>query len=297
MGKIRDTSRWSTEYRQARTAAATAGRAAYDEARLTLLTEDALQAVRWLLFHSYTSGPVLRLLVGRSVRFVTTLREIGWISAEPRYVRSAKRSKRDGRQIRSVSLLFLTHKGYREAIQAFKLSPDEYPRSRKIDRPEVIRHNIIAQLVAASLVRDMRNHGVWADSHPPAKLALIDRPEVRSMLRLGLRKTQLIPDELILSDHAEYFAFQSEEFALYGKLGYAIEVERTPKSDEEVKKLVEKLFDLNRLFRVVLVTETRQKMESMIEKLQKWAVAGTAFDRSMITELVIREVWDDPDPF
>lgn len=297
MGKFRDTSLWTKEYRQARTAAATAGRAAYDEARLTLLTEDALQAVRWLLFHGYTSAPVLRLLVGRSVRFVNTLRSIGWISAEPRYVRSARRSKRDGRQIRSVSLLFLTHKGYREAIQAFKLSPDEYPRSRKIDRPEVIRHNIMAQLVAASLLRDMRNHGVWGDSYPPSKLALIDRPDIRSLLKLELRKNQLIPDELILSDHTEYFAFQSEKFALYGKLGYAIEVERTPKSDEEVKKLVEKLFDLNRLFRVVLVTETRQKMEAMIEKIQKWTVAGTVFDRSMITELVVREVWDDPDPF
>lgn len=297
MGKIRDTSHWTTEYRRDRTAAATAGRVPFDEARVTLLNEDSLQAVRWLLFHGYTSAPVLRLLVGRSVRFVNTLRSIGWVSAEPRYVRSAKRSKRDGRQIRSVSLLFLTHKGYREAIQAFKLSPMEYPRSRKIDRPEVIRHNIMAQLVAASLLRDMRNHGVWGDSYPPAKLALIDRPDIRNLLRLELRKNQLIPDELILSDHTEYFAFQSEAFALYGKLGYAVEVERTPKSDEEVKKLVEKLFDLNRLFRVVLVTETRQKMEAMIEKLQKWAMAGVVFDRSLITELVIQEIWDDPDPF
>lgn len=297
MGKIRDTSHWTPEYRQARAAAAKAGRATWDEARLLQLRKDALQAARWILLHGYTSAPVLRLLVGRSVRFITTLRALGWVSAEPRYVRSAKRSKRDGRQVRSVSLLFLTSKGYREVIEEFALSPEEYPRTNRIDRPEVIRHNILAQLVAASLVRDLRSHAVWCDSYPPSKLSLIDRPDVRSLLRLQLRKNQLIPDELILSDHLDYSVFELEEFSLYRKIGYAIEVERTPKSEEEVKKLVEKLIELNRLLRVVLVTETSQKMESMLVKLEGWESEGVQFHRSMVTQLVVREIWDDPDPF
>lgn len=100
-----------------------------------------------------------------------------------------------------------------------------------------------------------------------------------------------------MSDHLEYPAFELEEFSLYGKIGYAIEVERTPKSEEELKKLVEKLIELNRMLRVVLVTETRQKMDAMLVKLERWEVAGMKFHRSMVTQLVIREIWDDPDPF
>jgi hypothetical protein len=117
------------------------------------------------------------------------------------------------------------------------------------------------------------------------------------LLRLQFRKNQLIPDELILPDHLDYSVFELEEFLLYGKTGYAIEVERTPKSEEEVKKLVEKLIELSRSLRVVLVTETRQKMEAMLVKLEGWESAGLQFHRSMVTQLVVREVWDDPDPF
>jgi len=254
--KQRDTSNWSQEYRSRRTAAAREARAASAQVQRAAKEDDRMKILEWLSWMDYSCTKILCHLTGRSRRILDEMVTDGLIHHQQQLIKAGSRVKRHGGQYLPMTTVFLTKAGHTE-------SRSQNPLRRHPDAPDMVRHNLMSQLVMLYLLNhpySPHTSAAWS-AYTPGTQHLSDltiESKTKSKFKPDLQIE--IQPPLI-----ELFHSEIESTAPYGK--FFVEVERSRKKAHELEKLAEKLKTMTDYGKPVLVTETRTFMDSLLPKL------------------------------
>ena len=313
MGQFRNTDTWTKEQKAARVEAmlSSPGRIIYDLERAALNELALSRSTRWLLEWGYSTPKILESLVGRSCRFARQLLKQKIVATTPRVVHSRDKSHAQigiyVKAIRLVQLMPHARESFIDRHKPIELIPfddddddddNKYSRSNRIDRPELLRHNLLVQRVSAELSKHLATVGLEATCYSPRTLRNF-RALPKDKLNLGSSKYQ--PDSVLCIDVGPFYRSEtgmSQIPWLEGKLGYCVEVELSEKTDGEIKKFADKILELQKYFSVVLVTERRRAMDILLDRLSRYLHPDTDEPISnMVRPVVIEEVFPEKDPF
>ena len=185
-----------------------------------------------------------------------------------------------------------------EEVEEEEEECDGYPRSNEIDHPKILRHNLLVQRVSARIVKQLREDSLEVACYSPRTLGYHGYLKHRES-NLELKKFQ--PDSVLYLDirpEDRSPEVMAKRPWLDGKLGYCVEVERSKKTDAEIKRFADKIVHLNDYFSVVLVTDGRKAMDIMLNRLYKFVHPDTNEPISrLVRTMVIEEKFDEKDPF
>lgn len=267
LGKFRDTSGWTPEYRLKRVEAARSARVRGSEHQRCERHQTAIKVMEWLAWFGYSTVPVLLKLSGRSRRLIDWMKQQGWIYFEPQMVRNKHRS---GAAYSVFSTVFLTKTGYEIAGKRLGV-----PFRRTQDASKMTRHRISTQVVVLALLRTHQYEPSFT-VHIPRTMSIVE-PDLMSRYR---------PDARLNID-------PPMEAGIAGPQGglYFIEFESSRKKPAELCQMANKLMALAQMGETVVATEHHRRMQALMAGLP--AVHPSDFDGTKITTLVLAR--DCPD--
>lgn len=244
-----DTSKWSQKYCHERVAAALAARGISPAAR-------AVELDRLLIFMAvtgYSTESIAGAWVGQNgASIVRKGIQEGLLAKQPNTVKTTKRVTRHGASVVVIQLLILTRAGFSRARQLAGLGQD----AERVQAPSnrYIRHDLLAQIRAITVQKVLSKQGA-------AELRLFSKKNQADseLVRPGTLH-RYIPDLWL-----EYFENGERK-------GVFVEIERSAKSPEELKKFGQKVNALSRTGIVQVFFEKEASKNSFLSHgLPLWA--------------------------
>lgn len=257
-----------------RTAKARAGRVESLVHQKRMRQDARIAVLQWLAWFGYSTSNILTYLVKRSPRLLTEMCADGLIHLERHLMKGGRRKTRHGAQFTIVTTMHLTKAGHRLTglTNAGQPVADvlSLPFRRHLDRPEIVRHNLLVQISALHLLEshdrrpDFQAFTPETQRHAPGgKLYGRNKPDGHIDIAIDDGFPEQLYDDLI-----------PKRSPLYGT--YFIEVERSRKRPKEMVTFRDKLKKLVEFGKPVIVTEKQGAMTALLARFAEHASLDVA---------------------